>query len=242
VYSERVIGLLLVAAVTVHVEEARDVSAAQIDVVVSSLKAALSALDRDPSDQPAKVLTGESCRARPSCMEKLLQGGDDALLVHIFGAVTTIGLLLERVSSKGDSNTVQLSLLGDESARADAIRGAVLDLFPRTAPPKPSRELVAAEVTTPRARDRSAAPWFVVGGGLAAGAASAILWGTAASDLDALRGKLNHEPGAPITAISYSSAISSQDSISLRRNASGSLLAIAAAAVVGGILWLWLGE
>jgi hypothetical protein len=237
-----VIGLLLVAQVALHVEEARDVSRDEIDAVVSNLREALTSVDRAPMDESVQV---GSCRAEPACMTRLREGADDVLLVRIFGAVTTIGLVLERVPSSGASTTLERSLVGDERARATAIRDAVKELFPRLlpTPPKgpPSARSAELAATTPVSRDRSAR-WFMVGGAVAAGAASAILWGMAASDLAALQSKLSHAPGEPITGITYDGARSDADSISLRRNASGALLAVAVVGALGGLLWIWLGD
>lgn len=238
-------ALLTQAPVVVHLQVAENVAEVEAKRIVERFAEA----SRVASGLEVQVYEGWACGDQEDCAQKLRAqtGASQIVLLRLFGGITTIGLVAEL---DGRSERASLDIEVSEE-RSGAIARLVKMFWREPAVRKPPPELPKVQETPPpRAiveppkieESSSVGPWVILGSGLALGAASAVLWATAASSRRSVDDRLAmRNSDGEISGISYSDALDAYSSINLRRNLSLAGLGAASTALAVALVW-WLSD
>jgi hypothetical protein len=146
------LGLLLIATVGLHVEEARGVTADEVRTLGESFGGAIR---RRTGDTPIIDLGTATCQDEDRCAGQIRKRTHAAQIVfiNVVGVSTRIRVVTERVDDKDVVQQATVDLKRDQSTWAAAFDGVALILFPETSPPPP----VAAE-PPPKEEPKEAPP------------------------------------------------------------------------------------
>lgn len=168
------VGLAVVANITLHVEQLTDVPVDEVAVpILADLAGAIEARTRAAVfvDDP-----GSTCgREERACLERLASQVDEVIFIRLIGGIRRVLVIADRVRiSAGPPVTISSVRVDLEMERASwrlPFWGAVRTLFPE------SRELspIGTAPTLDRERGFRGEQWIVLGVGVAAAAAGTAL-------------------------------------------------------------------
>jgi hypothetical protein len=228
------LGLLLIGTVAIHSELVEGVERNDAAQILDELRRIVEA----EAGQTAVLEMGRpgKCEPRPACVGEILgrTHADEALLVRILGAVTRVGLIVERVGPGiAAPAEAQATLTDDPAAREQSLRQLVRSLYGGTF----HRALCAETAPGPPVLS-----YVGMGLGAAAIIAGAAIWAGSTNSLNDLQTQLalTDPMTGRINGISASEATASIDSINSRRTASAALAAVGTAVLAGSVIWaLW---
>lgn len=172
------LGLVLAANVTLHVEQLTDVPVDEVAVPLLAdfagaieARTGLAVFVNDPSGAPCG-------RAEKACLERLATQVDEVVFVRLLGGIRRVLVVAERVRITGGSLTTISAVRVDLELERESWRlpfwGAVRTLFPETREFNPTVAAPLVPVPAPE-RGLRAEHWVVMGVGAAAAVAGTVL-------------------------------------------------------------------